>query len=106
MICLIYSTHPSIDQARQAADLLLRKKLAACCNILPEAESHYEWEGERAQASEWAMLTKTTRSQAEAAIEAIRSTHPYENPAILQLPVDGGNPGFLTWVEGAVKTTR
>ncbi len=106
MICLIYSTHPSAEQARQTADSLLNETLAACCNILPGAESHYVWEGERQVSAEWVMLSKTSETQAHAVMHAIRAQHPYDNPAILQIPLNGGNPTFLAWVEKTIKTTR
>ena len=106
MMCLIYSTHPSLEQARASADALLNAKLAACCNILPGMESHYVWEGKQEQSAEVAMLSKTTELAAENAIKRLKTMHPYECPAILKLPVEGGNPAFLGWVEGMLKTTR
>lgn len=105
-VVLIYSTHPSQAQARQTVDTLLQAKLAACCNILSGVESHYEWQGLRETSSEWLMFTKTTLERAPEAVEAIRACHPYDQPAIVQIPVNGGNPDFLAWVGGMVKTTR
>lgn len=105
-IVLIYSTHPSRGQARRVADTLLSAKLAACCNIIPGVESHYEWQGRRERTAEWVMLSKTTQPQAAAAMDAIRAAHPYTNPAILQISVADANHDFLAWVEQAVKTTR
>lgn len=106
MFCLLYSTHPSLDQARISADSLLNEKLAACCNILPPAESHYIWGGKREQSAEIVMLSKTSQALAETAMERLKTLHPYDCPAILKLPVEGGNPAFLAWVEEMVKTTR
>lgn len=106
MPCLIYSTHPSLQQARDSADALLRDALAACCNILPAVESHYVWEGKREQGTEIVMLSKTTQTLAKTAIERLKTLHPYACPALLELPVSGGNPAFLAWVEKTVKTTR
>ena len=103
MHCLIYSTHPSLEQARSTASLLLDGQLAACCNILPGVESHYRWEGERTHGAEWVMLSKTTAILAEAAMQTIKSAHPFDCPAILQIPVEGGNPAFLAWLENSVK---
>lgn len=100
---LIYSTHPSQDQARQTAEALLERGLAACCNILGQAESHYVWKGKREQAAEVVMLSKVPDANAPAAMDAIRAQHPYDCPAILELPVAGGDPDFLAWVEEAGK---
>lgn len=96
--CLIYSTHPTIDQARATAKALLDGRLAACCNILPAMESHYVWLGKPETATEVLMLSKTTQAQATAAMAAIKSVHPSQCPAILQLPVSGGHADFLGWI--------
>lgn len=106
MVCFIYSTHPTLEQARTSADALLDDGLAACCNILPAAESHYMWEGKREQTSEIVMFSKTTLALAEATMERLKTLHPYACPAILKLPINGGNPAFLAWVAETVKTTR
>ncbi len=104
--CLIYSTHPSPEQARASADALLDAQLAACCNILPGMESHYIWEGKRSSGNETVMLSKTSAAQAAQVMELLKAQHPYACPCILQLPIEGGNPAFLAWVEQSVKTTR
>lgn len=106
MACLLYSVHPSLAQARESAQALLDEQLAACCNILPAMESHYVWEGKRTQSAEFAMFSKTTAGMAETAMERLKALHPYACPAILRLPIDGGNPAFLAWIDEMVKTTR
>lgn len=106
MICLLYSLHPSLEQARASAASLLDHQLAACCNIIPAVESHYVWEGKRERAEEYAMVSKTSEPLASQAIEQLKSLHPYDCPAVLKLPVTGGNPAFLAWIDEMVKTTR
>ena len=101
-ICLIYTTFPDTESARATAQSLLAEKLVACCNILPAGESHYVWEGSVQVASEVVMISKTVTAVANQAMAHIRVHHPYENPAILQLPVTGGVPEFLAWVVGQV----
>lgn len=97
---LVYSTHPSPEQARETAALLLQQGLAACCNLLPGIESHYLWEGAAQQAQqEVAMVSKTSAAQAKACVAAIARLHPYDCPAVLSWPAGGGNPAFLAWLE-------
>lgn len=103
MLCLLYSAHPSLEQARASATALLDEKLAACCNILPAGESHYVWQGQREQALEVLMLSKTTENLAHLAMDRLKTMHPYECPAVIKLPGDGGNPAFLAWVEEMLK---
>lgn len=103
MICLIYSVHPSREQARASAGDLLDHRLAACCNILPPLESHYVWQGTREQTREYAMVSKTTEILALQAIERLKTLHPYDCPAVLKLPVTGGNPAFMAWIDEMCK---
>lgn len=105
-LTLLYSTHPSRDQARQTADILLQRQLVACCNILPGMESHYVWETARTTAAECVMLSKTTQTLADAAMEAIVAAHPHDCPAVLQLPLSSANPAFAQWIAASVQTTR
>lgn len=103
---LIYSTHPSPEQARETASALLDAQLVACCNLLPAMESHYVWAGKRETAAECVLLSKTSAAQAEAVMATIKTLHPHDCPAVLEIPVKGGNPAFLAWVAAMVKTTR
>ena len=49
--------------------------------------------GKIAKESEAVMVIKTRRSLAEAAIAAARQRHPYTNPALIVIPLDGGITG-------------
>jgi periplasmic divalent cation tolerance protein len=33
-------------------------------------------------------------------MDKVRKAHPYGNPALLILPVEGGSQGFLEWIAG------
>ncbi len=95
---LIYTTFPSREAAEEAARALLEARLIACANILPGMVSLYRWEGALERAEEVVMLLKTTAARAEAAVEAVAKAHPYEVPAILLLPIEGGAASFLAWI--------
>lgn len=97
--CLIYSTHPSLEQARATARHLLDAGLVACCNILPPIESHYCWQGAYEQTSEIAMVCKTAARHAQQASQAIAAMHPYDCPAVAILALQDGYPPFLQWID-------
>jgi periplasmic divalent cation tolerance protein len=44
------------------------------------------------------MIFKTRASLAEAVRAAVKDTHPYATPAIVVLPVEGGDPNYLGWI--------
>lgn len=97
-IRLVYVTAANREEARKIALAVVSERLAACANILGSIESVYFWQGTLEQGSEVALLLKTQQAVIESLILRIRQLHSYECPAILVLPVSGGNDGFLAWI--------
>ena len=95
---LVYATFPTAAAAEMVAEALVSKGLAACANIVPGLTSIYIWEGRLEREQEVAMVMKTRRVLAEHVVEEIRRLHPFTNPAVLILPVDGGSADFLAWI--------
>lgn len=95
---LVYTTFPNIETAETAAGALLEARLIACANILPAMISLYRWKGRTERAEEVVMLLKTTAQQAPAVVDMVQKAHPYEVPAILVLPIEGGAEAFLSWI--------
>ncbi|MFG1401078.1 divalent-cation tolerance protein CutA [Xanthobacter sediminis] len=95
---LVYTTFPALEPAEATARLLVEQRLVACANILPGMVSIYRWAGEIERGEEVAMLLKTTAAHAEKVVATVRAIHPYEQPAILVVPVSGGDPGYLRWI--------
>lgn len=95
---IVYSTFPSLATAEAAARHLVEQRLAACGNILPGLVSIYEWQGTLERAEEVVLLLKTRAGQVEALMDALRTLHPYEVPAILVLDVGAADAPFAAWV--------
>jgi periplasmic divalent cation tolerance protein len=94
----VYTTHPSLVEAERIGQALLEQRLAACVNILPGMISHYRWEGAIERGEEVVMIVKTRASLAEPVRAAVKGMHAYTTPAILVLPIEGGEPGYLDWL--------
>jgi periplasmic divalent cation tolerance protein len=60
--------------------------------------SHYRWQGAIERGEEVVMIIKTRASLAEAVREAVKSMHSYTTPAILVVPIEGGETGYLRWL--------
>ncbi len=95
---LIYSTFPSADAAEAVGRKLVERRLAACVNILPGMTSIYRWEGAIARDNEAVMVIKTRRSLAERVIAEVKPLHPYANPALIVLLIDGGAADYTGWL--------
>lgn len=97
-LCLLYTTFPDRQMAQDIGGILVKERLAGCVNILPGMKSIYEWEGKIETADEVVLLVKT-RTEISAAVQTrIKELHPYDIPAILQLPVESGFAPYIEWL--------
>lgn len=94
----VYTTYPSLVEAERIGQAVLERRLAACVNILPGMISHYWWQGVIERGEEVVMIIKTRASLAESVRAAVKDMHSYTTPAILVLPIAGGEPGYLEWL--------
>ena len=66
--------------------------------MFPGMISVFEWKGAREEASEVAMIIKTRASLTEAVLAETKRLHPYELPALLVLPTEGGSHDYCSWI--------
>ena len=95
--CVVTTTTDSQAHARALAVEIVRDKLGACVQ-LQAIESHYVWQGQAEQSSEW-LLTIKTRSALYPELERfVRAHHPYDTPQLLCLPLLAGQADYLLWL--------
>ena len=94
----VYTTYPSLVEAERIGKAVLERRLAACVNILPGMISHYWWQGAIERGEEVVMIIKTRAALAERVRATVKAMHPYTVPAILVLPIAGGEPAYLDWL--------
>jgi periplasmic divalent cation tolerance protein len=94
----VYTTFASLDDAKRVGDALVAARLAACVNIFPGMISIYEWQGTREMADEVAMIVKTRASLADEVLAETKRLHPYEMPALIVLPTQGGSEEYCNWI--------
>ena len=99
---MIYITCGSIEEARTIGKALVVSRLAACANILAPMNSFYYWEGKLQDDQEAVLIAKTTEKKVPDAVAKVKQMHSYDLPAIVALPVSGGNTAFLDWIAGEV----
>ena len=95
---LVYTTWPSAEQAEAAGRNLVEQKLCACINILPKMVSVYAWEGKIERGEEAVMILKTAKTRSAELMQAVRAAHPYDTPAIVELPVSAIDPRYGAWI--------
>ena len=95
---LILSTFGSSLQARRCARGLVRRRLAACCNVIPGLSSFFIWKGKAEVSREALLLVKTTGRRLPEALVYLKQRHPYELPELLVLSAQGGEARYLQWI--------
>ncbi len=95
---LVHTSIDSKDGAQKIADLVVSKRLAACCWISGPITSTYWWKGKMEQAEEWVCQLKTRQELYSDLEQAIKNIHPYEEPEIVAIPILSGSQSFLDWI--------
>lgn len=96
---LVMSNLPDRETASRLAEKLIDTRAAACVNLLAPCRSIYHWQGKTESAEEIPMLVKTTEARYAEVERLIRELHPYELPEIICVPVSGGLPEYLQWIQ-------
>ena len=97
--CWVYMTAGSVEEAKSIGKILVGQNLAACVNLLENMTSIYKWEEKLEESQEVIMIAKTRKTLMPKLIETVNTLHSYDCPCILELPIQGGNPDFLSWIE-------
>ena len=100
---VILITIDSREAADRLAEILLGKKLAACVNILPDVSSHFWWKGAPDTEKELLLVIKTRASLVDDIVVAVKDNHPYDVPEVIALPIIGGNPDYLAWLDAETR---
>jgi periplasmic divalent cation tolerance protein len=95
---LVITSLPDRASAMSLAHRLVNERLAACVNVLADCTSVYRWEEKNETASEVPVIIKTLAKHYVQLEQLIKSTHPYELPEIIAVPVSNGLPAYLKWI--------
>ena len=99
---MIFITCASRKEARGIADTLLRKRLAACANIISGIESKFRWKGRIDKAGEILLILKTKRKNFDKIENEVRRLHSYEVPEIIAVPIIAGSKSYLRWLKRSI----
>jgi periplasmic divalent cation tolerance protein len=101
---IVLVTCGSIVEARKIASNVVRKRLAACANIvLGPVQSIYRWKGKVQSTREVLMLLKTSANRLEELEREVKRLHSYKVPELIALPIGAGSWEYLAWVNESVK---
>ena len=95
---IVITSFPDKESASTFAQLLIEDRLAACVNILGACTSIYRWQDVSESAEEIPVFIKTQKKHYNRVEELINTMHPYELPEVIIVPVIGGLPAYLQWI--------
>jgi len=99
---LVYITASDKEEAEKIARQLLKRRQAACVNIVPEVNSHFWWQNGLDSTQECLLVVKTKDTLLPDIVKSVRKMHSYSVPEIIALPIVGGNPEYLDWIDSEV----
>ena len=95
---IVFCTFPNLEEAKSIAPVLVEKKLAACCSILPRILSYYTWDSKLKESEEILMMIKTSRKCYDKLEKQIKMLHSYSVPEIISVDVNHGSKAYLDWI--------
>ncbi|KAK7066452.1 hypothetical protein SK128_015447 [Halocaridina rubra] len=99
---MAFVTAPSQEVAKKIAGGLVKNKLAACVNIIPNIVSVYEWKEEINEDPEVLMMIKTRTTRLEELTKFVKENHPYDVCEVISAPIAQGNKPYLDWISEIV----
>lgn len=96
----VYMTFPDEPSAVRVAQALVLERLVACVNVVPAGFSVYRWDGAVQREAELVAFAKTRADLVPDVIRRVTELHPYDVPAVLSLPIEGGAAPYLAWLDG------
>jgi periplasmic divalent cation tolerance protein len=101
---IVLTTCGSAAEAKRIAEALVKKRLAACVNIVPgPLQSIYRWKGKVESAQEVLLIIKTTSRRLAELERELNRLHSYDVPEFLVIKVAPGSHPYLKWLTGSVK---
>jgi periplasmic divalent cation tolerance protein len=102
-VIVVLVTCKSKAEARRIAELLAKKRLAACGNILESpVSSIYRWKGKIERAKEYLLILKSTRAAFVGLEREVTRLHSYDVPEIIALRIAHGSGKYLNWIAANV----
>ncbi|UWX58156.1 divalent-cation tolerance protein CutA [Chlorobaculum sp. MV4-Y] len=103
--CMVITTVPDRNEAEKLAQGILENHLAACVH-LSDIHSFFFWDGQIQDDNEVSLFIKTTTKRYDALESYIQEYHPYDVPEIIQLPIIGGSPEYLAWLDATTSGSQ
>jgi periplasmic divalent cation tolerance protein len=96
---IVFTTAPNTYEAETLARKIVKAKLAACVQVLPEMKSFYFWENEIQANLENLILIKTLEEKYDDLENFIKANHSYDVPEIVAVSSEKVSEDYLNWLK-------
>lgn len=103
---VVLITASSAGEAGTIGRTVVDERLAACANLVPAMTSTYWWQGKVERSGEALLILKTREDLLDALTARVRELHSATVPEVIALPILGGNPDYLRWIDDSVRTPQ
>ena len=100
---IVFTTTAGIKEAETLARKIVREKLAACVQVLPQMKSFYFWENEVQTDSEQLLLIKTLSEKYVELEKFIREKHSHDTPEIVAVKAESVSDNYFDWLSNYLK---
>lgn len=98
-----FITASNMKEADKIADALVKKRLAACVNIINNVRSVFHWKGRIESSGEVLLIAKSAGRNFNKIVKEVKRLHSYECPEVIALPISAGNEDYLKWIKKETK---
>jgi periplasmic divalent cation tolerance protein len=95
----VFITVKDPEEGQKIAKTLLKRRLAACINIIPGVESHFWWKDKLDMSSEILLIAKSKEALLPDIIKSVKRSHSYSTPEVIALPIISGSRDYLEWID-------
>ena len=96
---VVLVTTPGRAVSEKLSKGLVEGRLAACVNRVGGISSRYRWKGKVETAREELLIIKSRKDRLSKLVQWVRAHHPYTVCEVITLPITGGNPDYLRWID-------
>ena len=95
----VSTTFNKKEEAEAASKFLVKKRIAACVQIIGPISSTYYWKGNLETTTEWLCLIKSKKEFFNIIEKYIEKLNSYETPELIATPIIAGSKEYLAWIK-------
>lgn len=101
--CIVYVTCDSFDNARNISKIIVSEKIAACCTMVSNVLSVFEWDNAVEERTEFMLIIKTIKANLQLLEDRVVQLHKDKIPEIIAVDIAEGHGPYLQWIKSTTE---